>query len=526
MQFVLTGYLIDTAVRELRRGSETVAVEPQVLDLLIYLVENRDRVVSKDELIASVWGGRIASDASVSSRIYAARQALGDNGRDQKLIRTIARQGHRFVGAVDTRPACDARATPAAVPSAGAPREMSRPAASTLDRPVLAVLPFVNMSGDPEQEYFSDGISEDIITALSKLRWFFVIARHSSSAYKGKAVHIRQVAEELGAGYVLEGSVRTAGDRVHVTAKLNDGATGGRLWAERYDRTLSDVFAGQDEITAAIVAAIEPPLYAAENFRARRKPADSMGAWDLVMRALSHFWRLRPQDNAAAQALLEKAIAIDPGCGRAHGVLAASHTVGAYMGWTDVAASGPIAERAAAAAVDADREDPWAQHALACVHLLKRRFEDSLAAFERALRLNPNFVRAQAIQGLALAYVGDWKRAIEAARSSLRLSPRDPSAALCYGVESYARFVGGDYREALRLAREAVRLRGDYTGGHRLLTAAAAMAGEADVAHAALQALRRVQPGISLAWIAEHMPIGQAAELVHYVGGFRRAGLE
>jgi TolB-like protein len=177
------------------------------------------------------------------------------------------------------------------------------------DKPSIAVLPFQNMSGDPEQEYFSDGISEDIITALSKLRWFFVIARNSSFTYKGKAVHMKQVADELGVGYVLEGSVRKGGDRVRITAQLNDVTTGSHIWAERYDRELADVFAVQDEITEAIVAAIEPQLYAAEYFRAHRKPPDSLDAWDLVMRALSHFWRVTRQDNVVAQAR--------PGGGRA-----------------------------------------------------------------------------------------------------------------------------------------------------------------------------------------------------------------
>ena len=209
------------------------------------------------------------------------------------------------------------------------------------DRPAIAVLPFTNMSGDPEQEYFSDGISEDIITALSKLRWFFVIARNSSFIYKGKAVHLKQVAEELGVRYVLEGSVRKGGDRVRITAQLNDVVTGSHIWAERYDRELADVFAVQDEITEAIVAAIEPQLYAAENFRAQRKPPDSMDAWDLVMRALSHYWRVTRQDNVVAQALLEKAIAIDPKYGQALGVLATSYMFTRPHGWAEMATAVP-----------------------------------------------------------------------------------------------------------------------------------------------------------------------------------------
>ena len=275
--------------RELWRAKRAVHVEPQVFDLLVYLVQNRDRVVSKDDLIASVWGGRIVSESTLTSRINAARTAVGDNGREQQLIRTIPRKGLRFIGAV-CAPADDNQQAPAAdLPSDGI-HEPARPVLPLPDRPAIAVLPFTNMSGDPEQEYFSDGISEDIITALSKLRWFFVIARNSSFIYKGKAVHMKQVAEELGVGYVVEGSVRKSGDRVRITAQLNDVSTGSHIWAERYDRDLADVFAVQDEITESIVAAIEPQLYAAENFRARRKPPGSLDAWDLVMRALSHYW--------------------------------------------------------------------------------------------------------------------------------------------------------------------------------------------------------------------------------------------
>jgi TolB-like protein len=526
VQFLFSDHTLDTDRRELRRGSESIAVEPQVFDLLVYLVQNRDRVVSKDDLIASVWGGRIVSDSTLTSRINAARKAVGDSGEAQKLIRTIARKGLRFVGSVSTQP--DGAETIHA-PSGPLPdeiHEQHRPALPLPDRPAIAVLPFINMSGDPEQEYFSDGISEDIITALSKLRWFFVIARNSSFTYKGKAVHMKQVAEELGVGYVVEGSVRKGGDRVRITAQLNDVATGSHIWAERYDRDLADVFAVQDEITEAIVAAIEPQIYAAENFRAKHKPPDSMDAWDLVMRALSHYWRVTRQDNVVAQALLEKATAIDPNYGQALGVLAASHTFSAHMGWADMASVTPIAERAALAAIRADSEDPWAHHALGSVYLFMRRFEDSLAEFELALQLNPNFSLAQGYYGLTLAYCGRWEEADEAARRALRLSPRDPFSAIYSGIAAYAQFVGRNYEEAMRLARDAIRQRSDFVGGHRVLTAAAGIAGQEEVAAAALQELRRTQPGISLAWIASQMPIKHEADREHYLEAFRRAGLD
>jgi len=389
VQFLFGDHALDIERRELRRGSEPIAVEPQVFDLLVYLVRNRERVVTKDDLIASVWGGRIVSESTLTSRINATRTAVGDSGKEQKLIRTIARKGLRFIGVVREEPA---GAEPVPIPDPPAEIHLQAPSALPLsDRPAIAVLPFGNMSGDPEQDYFSDGISEDIITGLSRLRWFLVIARNSSFVYKGKAVHMKQVSEELGVGYVVEGSVRKHGDQVRITAQLNDVATGSHIWAEHYDRNLTDVFAVQDDITESIVAAVEPQLYAAENFRARRKPPDSMDAWDLAMRALSHFWRVTRQDNVVAQALLEKAIAIDPNYGQALGLLATSQTFSAHMGWVAMATALPIAERAALAAVQADSEDPWAHNALGCVYLFTRRFEDSLAEFELALQLNPSF---------------------------------------------------------------------------------------------------------------------------------------
>ena len=518
MEFLFSGHRLDIDRRELRRGSEVIAIEPQVFDLLVHLIENRDRVVSKDDLITAVWSGRIVSDSTLTSRINAARKAVGDNGEEQKLIRTIARKGFRFVGEVRL---AGVEATHAGIADHG-----SEPAQPALpDRPAIAVLPFTNMTGDPAQEYFSDGISEDIMTALSKLHWFFVIARNSSFIYKGKAVHLKQIADDLRVGYVVDGSVRKVGDRVRISAQLNDVATGSHIWAERYDRDLADVFAVQDEITEAIVGAIEPQLYAAENFRARRKAPDSMDAWDLLMRAMSHYWRVTRQDNVVAQALLEKATTIDPHYGQAFGLLATSHTFCAHMGWENMAAAAPIAEQAASAAILADSEDPWAHHALGCVHLYARRFDDSLAEFEWALQLNPNFWMAQAYYGLTLAYCGRWQEAVSSVQRALRLSPRDPLAAIYCGIASYAQFVGRNYDEAMRVAREGIRQRADFVGAHRVLTAAAGMARQTDVAVAALEELRGVQPNVSLDWIAKEIPIKQHTEREHYLEGFRLAGL-
>jgi TolB-like protein/Tfp pilus assembly protein PilF len=528
VQFLFADHTLDTDRRELHRGAAQIAVEPQVFDLLTYLVRNRERMVTKDDLIASVWGGRIVSESTLASRINAARKAVGDSGKDQSLIRTTARRGIRFVGTVHTRPEGGEGALAADLPSGDVqePSPVVSPFGPPSDRPAIAVLSFVNMSGEPEQEYFSDGISEDVITALSRQRWFLVIARNSSFSYKGKSIPMRQVAEELGVGYLVEGSVRKNGDRVRITAQLNDVATGRQLWAERYDRNVADVFAVQDEITKAIIVAIEPRLYAAENFRALRKPPESLDAWDLLMRALPHYWRATRQDNIVAQALLEKAIALNPHYGQALAVLAVSLTFGTHMGWEDRTTAVPAAERAALAAMRADSEDPWAHLALGGVHVYRGRFEDALAEFEAALRLNPNFSLAQGHRGLVLAYCERWEEGAEAARRALRLSPRDPFAAIYGGVAAYAEFVGRNYDEAMRLAREAIRQRLDFAGAYRVFTAAAAMSGKIVLARAALQELRRAQPDISLAWIAEHMPIRHDAEREHYLEAFRRAGLD
>jgi TolB-like protein len=522
MKFFFSNQILDTDTRELSRENMPVSLEPQVFDLVVHLMENRDRVVSKEELIEKIWKGRHVAESTLTSRINAARKAVGDSGSAQAMIRTVARKGFRFVGAVQT----GARGAAPAEPATSRRDEASQPVVPLGDRPGIAVLPFMNMSGDRAQEYFSDGISEDIIAALSKLRWFFVIARNSSFAYKGRCVHMAEMARELGVRYVVEGSVRRSGERVRISAQLNDVSTGSHLWAERYDRDIADVFAVQDEITEAIVAAIEPHLYAAESFRAQHKPPGSLDAWDLVMRALSHYWRVTRQDNTVAQALLEKAIEIDPQYGKALGLLATSRIFGAHMGWANMASVLADAMREAHAAVEADSEDAWAHLGLGYSYLFARRFDDAIAEFELALRLNPNFALSQAFYAVTLCYAGRYQEGDAAIRRALRLSPRDPLAGIYSGVGAYIQFAARRYDEAIQFARESLRQRSDFVGAHRVLTAAAGMSGDRELAVIALQGLQQVQPNISLAWIARELPMKQAEDREHYLEGLRRAGLQ
>src|SRR5262249_24067856 len=249
--------------RELHRGTETVSVAPQVFDLLDYLIRNRERVVSKDDLIKAIWNGRSVSDAALTTRLNVARSAIGDSGDEQRLIKTLPRKGFRFVGQVG-----EAQGAAGATVTGNLEKE-SKPALPLPDKPSIAVLPFSNLSSDPEQEYFADGMVEDIITGLSRSRSLFVIARNSTFTYKGKAVDIKQVVRELGVRYVLEGSVRKSGNRVRITGQLIDAAAGTHLWADRFDSQLEDIFDLQDRVTGSVIGAIYPQLERAEIERAQ-----------------------------------------------------------------------------------------------------------------------------------------------------------------------------------------------------------------------------------------------------------------
>ena len=312
-------FTLDSERLELRCGEELRATEPQVFSLLAYLIDKRDRVVSKDELIDAVWNGRIVSDSTLTTRINALRRAEDDDGKAQAVIRTFVRRGFRFVADVRESSRPDLRQHATTSSARGADPFLPKAELTLPDKPSIAVLPFDNMSGDHDQAYFADGIAKEIITALSKFGWFFVTARNSTFSYKGRSVEVRQIGKELGVRYVLEGSVRKAGERVRVTVQLIDATPGNHIWAERYDREIGDVFALQDEITETVTATITPQLLVAESERAKRKPPESMQAWELVMRAIPLIWRLNGLDLAKAQQLLRDAVERDPGYAEAHG---------------------------------------------------------------------------------------------------------------------------------------------------------------------------------------------------------------
>ncbi len=399
------------------------------------------------------------------------------------------------------------------------------PRLSSVGKPSIAVLPFQNMSGDAEQDFFGDGIAEDIITALSKLRGFFVIARNSTFAYRGKAPDIRQVARELGVRYVLEGSVRKAGDRLRVTGQLIDAETGNHVWAERYDRTASEIFAVQDEITASVVAAIEPQLYAAEETRLHSKPPESLDAWGCVVRAMPHIWTWVVQDEETGLSLLKRAIELDPTYARARSLLAWALATRVVLGTIDYEKG--ISESLALAqqAIELDPDDPWGHCAAGYTYTFSRRFGPAVEELTEALQRNPNFAFARVILAVAYGYAGLAGDGLRELATATRLSPRDHTQAANLSVEGLCHFVAGRYAEAIDRERRAVQLRPNFGTAWRTLTAAAGMAGELDLARTGLVECRRLQPGVSLAWVEQYHPLVRIEDRGRYIEGLRRAGL-
>lgn len=428
VEFVFGDLRLDVDRRELRRRDQLIPLQPQVFDLLVYLVLNRERVVSKDDLLGAVWGGRIVSEATLTSRINAARNAVGDSGAAQHLIRTIARKGFRFVGVVreEDKQAAPTRDRSIAAEDTQSPRAVPGIEAKPAPRLSILVLPFLNLSDDPEQEYFADGMVEEITTALSRIRWLFVIARNTSFTYKGQAVDVKQVGRELDVRYVLEGSVRKAGGRVRITARLVDTETGVHLWGDHFDGSLEDVFELQDRVGSSVAGVIEPTLHAAEQHRSIKKPTRDPTAYDLYLRAVPIFFRLRKTDILNALDLLQQAIARDPNYATALAWAAIC-----YMRLcVDDFSEDPESNRCQALdlarrALQTASDDPGVLAHVAYVFgFLGEDITAAVALADRALSLHPSYARGWFLSGAVRVFAGHCDVAIEHLQTSLRLSPR------------------------------------------------------------------------------------------------------
>jgi TolB-like protein len=512
VRYLFEDYTLDADRRELIRGADAVSVEPQVFDLLLFLIRNRDRVVSKDELIASVWRGRIVSESALGTRINAVRSVLADSGEQQRLIKTLPRKGVRFVGAIREEDGASDRS-----------RTQSQHAAS--GKPSIAVLPFENLSGDPEQDYFADGIVEDITTALSRNSAFFVIARNSSFVYKGKPVNTGQVARDLGVRYLLEGSVRKSAGRVRVTAQLIEAESGRHLWADRFDADLADIFELQDQIVTRVVGAIAPRLEKAEIDRARRSATGELAAYDLYLRGLASWNRWTEKDNANALQLFYAAIDKDSEFSTPYGLAVSCHHFAKANGWAASFDENEIL-RLANRAADLGADDAvalcWAGHAHA---FFFKDIERALLLVDRALVLDQNLAVAWQRSGWVRGYAGDSDGAIDSLNKAMQLNPLDPRVFLTQTAMAFAHFIGGRDAEAVHWAETALRAKPNWLPALRVAMAANAITGRLEEARRAVRSYAAVDPAVRIAKICDHYPLRRDADRRRLVFALRKAGL-
>ena len=514
MRFLFESQILDVGRRELTRDGKVIAMEPQVFDLLVYLVRSRERVVSKDDLIANVWSNRIVGDSTLTSRINAVRKAVGDSGDQQRIVRTVARKGFRFV--------LDVQESDGASSALGSQSD-TRLAAP--DKPSIAVLPFRNISGDAEQDFFADGIAEDIITALSRVRWFFVIARNSTFAYRSGDLDPKKVARELGVGYVLMGTVRRASDRVRIAAQLIDGKGGETVWARSYDRALSDIFAVQDEITQTIVGAMEPEISRAERERAWVRRHDNLDAWSIYQRGMSHLYRFTSEDFAQARKLFESAIALDPELGPAYAGIAEAYHHEVVYGFADsVEENRERAFRSAQKAVELDRQDAVAHCVLGRARYLRRDYAAGISDLETALNLNPSLALAHYSIGAAFVFSGRPREAFSHLESAIRLSPHDPHMGSFMVRLAEANYLIGEDETAVQFALKALGQPGFQWSRYAVLIAALGQLGRLAEAKNYLREVTRVRPEFSIDFVRTMHPFSRDMGSDRYYDGLAKAG--
>ena len=524
MIFRFGRYRLDTRLLELHHDGTSVPIEPQVFDLLRMLIENRDRVISKDEIIDAVWGGRIISDSTLNSRVNALRRAVGDDGRRQDVIRTLPRRGFRFVQSVAFE---DDVAAKSANDVVDRERENEEPSDDSIDdrkpsdRPSIAVLPFENLSDDPDQEYFSDGITEDIITALSRFPDLFVIARNSTFTYKGRAVKVQEIGRELAVANIVEGSVRKAGNRIRLTVQLIDAASGNHIWADRYDRELTDLFDVQDEIVEAIVGVIPGRIEAAFAGHLKRKPPGDMAAYECLLAAKAAFQRATREDNAEAQRLIFRAIELEPDYPAAWAWKACFQAQAFYLGFSDDPEA--ILQESLVAIETAyrlDENDVTCNRLMCEVRMKALRLPEAQRLHERAFKFNPNDVQIVAQRGELMTWLGQHEDAIAWIEKAMRLDP--------FATQRRAHLLG----QALHAARrydEALAAFDQVSSqryGHLAdMAACHARKGDESAAKELAAQVLQLKPDFSAESYVASLPYQISDDRDHHREGLRLAGL-
>jgi TolB-like protein/Tfp pilus assembly protein PilF len=513
-------HVLDIERRELRRGDEPIALEPQVFDLLVYLVRNRDRVVSKDDLIDGVWGGRIVSDSALTTRLNAARRAVNDSGAEQRVIRTVQRRGVRFIGEVseDYEAAARVEVTPAAT---------EPPTAARLS---IVVLPFVNLSDDREQQYFADGVTGDLTTDLSRIPDMLVISRNTAFTYRGKPVDTKQIGRELGVRYVLEGEVQRSRSRVRVTAQLIDAETDAHLWAERFDGDAGDLFGLQVEITNRIAVALDLELIGA----AAARPIERPDTRDYILRGRAA--RLKPpslENRAEAITLFERALELDQESVAAQSWLAIALTARVLDFMADTAAADVVrAEGLAERALAASPRSPLARFAKGQVLRAQRRYDEAIPEYETAIALNRNWANAYSHLGWCKCMTGSIEELIPAQERAIRLSPRDPQIGLYYSRIGSVHLLQSRADEAIVWLERARNAAPALPYVRSRLSAAYALKGDTERAATELAEARRLvdddrYSAIARLRVAESWGVPEVRALVEttYFAGLRIAGV-
>ena len=519
------GFTLDLKRGSLSRADQEIELRPKSFEMLRHLVENAGRLVQKNELAELIWPAVAVTDESVTRCISDIRLALCDSAR--RLIRTVPRRGYRFAAAVSQSPSrTESRDDEQSRGVTDKQVSAQSPAPLPPDKPSIAVLPFQNLSQDPEQEYFADGITEDVITALSRYSSLFVISRGSCFTYKHRAVDVKQIGRELGVRYVLEGTLRKSADQIRVTAQLAECESGKQVWADRHDRELADLFAIQDDITAAVTVAIAPAIADAERRRALRRPPDSLDAWAAYQRGLWHLAIFSADDGRAAQKFFRRAIDFDPNFAGAYAGLALTHLdFGSIWGSQSLAKAQDEAEQCTRRGIAVDSADAQVHSVLAITLYMRGDHDAAIAEARSALALSPNLAEAHGVLGQTLIFSGRPGEGLDSLATCIRLDPRSPRLGVRLSHTAIGHYLCGEYDVAASIAARAVRSYPDYPISYHWLAASLGQLGKAEKANEALQTATTFGPSFEV-WVRQRAPWMRTEDHEHLLVGLQKAGWE